>query len=369
MNVFLKQRRGKYVVCLDYRDEDGTRKQKQIASFKTKKEANKRLTEEKAKLYNNDFIMPKNLILYDYLIEWLELRKENLSVTTYNRYKGIIINDIEKTIGKVELQQLTPLHIEKLYKTLTKRLSNKTILQYHRMLRKALEDAKKKQLLTKNVCDYIDAPKARKYTAKILTAQESQKLLEAVKNTRLELPVNLALGLGLRAGEILGLKWDKINSNKKIVIIDTNLVKDKETKKFIFKQPKSETSIRTLTVPDPILNLFKAEHKKQMDNTFVTPNPHNLVFTQISGEPMASDSFSRMFRDFLISHKLPLVRFHDLRHTHASLMLLAGTPLKVTSERLGHSNIGITGDLYTHVLQELDNEAVNNITNVLYNSK
>lgn len=268
------------------------------------------------------------------------------------------------------MQKLSPLHIENFYNIMLKdiKLSPKTILQYHRILHKALDKAYKMQLIVKNPADLVELPKIKKYTAHVLNVKESKQLLEACKNTRLEVPINLALILGLRAGEILGLSWDNINFENNTIDIVQNLVKNSATKSYSLQQPKSESSIRTLTAPTELMSLLKDAQIKQQKfkNNDKYNNKYKLVFTKIDGDPMTSDSFSRMFRDFLKRHDLPLIRFHDLRHTNATIMLVSGTSMKVASSRLGHSSISITADLYTHVLQSLETDASNKIANVIY---
>lgn len=365
MKIFIRKRRDKYMVCLDYRDANGKRKQKQLKSFDKEKQAIKYMTLEQSKIYENMYVLPEKITVDDYLNKWLELKKNNLAITTYARYNGIIKNDIHKGIGEIELQKLTPLKIQSFYNELSKRLSQKTILQYHRILHKAFEDAKIYQSLAKNPCEFVETPKPKKFKAKCLTLHESRQLLEAVKNTRLEIPVNLAIGLGLRSSEILGLSWDKVDFVKNTITIDRTVARDRITHDWVFKEPKSDTSSRVLTAPISLMKTLKECRRKQLED-LETPNPYNLVFTKVDGDPMVSDSFSRMFKDFLKRKGLPIVRFHDLRHTNASIMLLSNTSLKVASARLGHSSVSITGDLYTHVLDELEASAANSLENTLY---
>lgn len=364
MNIFIRKRNSKYSVVLEYRHTDNKLKQKTLASFDKKKEAEKKLTEEKQKLYTDNFIMPEKITLYQYMINWLTLKRNNISITTYDRYLSIIENDIRENIGKAELQKVTPLMVETFYIGLSKRLTPKTILQYHRILHKAYNDAKKKKLVNKNIIEYVDPPKAQKYKADILNVEEALLLLNSCKNTRLEIPINLALGLGLRAGEILALTWDRINFSNNTIMIDRSMVLNRATKQCEFSATKSESSTRLLTCPGYIINLLKEQRKKEIYSK--VSNLHGLIFAKVDGTAMSSASFSRLFRDFLKRNNLKLVRFHDLRHTHASLQLLGGTSLKVVSNRLGHSSISITGDIYTHVLQQLDTKAVDNISNILY---
>jgi integrase len=357
--VFIRKRGKKYVVTLEYRDiESGKKKQKALSSHDKKKEAEKSLIESKSKINNNDFIMPEKITFQEYITSWLEQHKNNLSPTTHNRYKSIINKDIIPCLGDIELQKLNAIHIQKFYNKMLDRLSGKTVMQYHRIIHKSLSIAYKMQVIPKNPAEFVEVPKVKKYKASVYDKMEVRQLLEAVKNTRLEAPINLALGLGLRAGEVLGLRWTDVDFDKGIINIAQTAVRGEKSGDVIFKDPKSETSSRTLTTPEDLLKILK-EHK-------VIKNEHNLVFTQITGKPMSSASFSRMFRDFLKRKNLPLIRFHDLRHTNATLMLASGTSAKVASSRLGHSSIGITMDLYTHVLQELEQDAADKLNDVIY---
>ncbi|MGU9539212.1 tyrosine-type recombinase/integrase [Clostridium tepidum] len=369
--VFIRKRGKKYVVTLEYRDkETGKKKQKALGSFDKKKDAEKVLIEEKSKIINGNFIMPEKITFEEYLKQWLEQHKSNLSVTTYSRYKYIVDKQISPAIGEIELQKLNSLHLENFYNSMLETLNSKTVLQYHRVIHKALNKAYKLQIINKNISDLVELPKIKKYKARALTIKEVRQFLELSKNTRVEMPVNLAIALGLRAGEILGLSWDNVNFNNNTIVICKTLVKDKLNKTFIFKEPKSETSIRTLTVPKHLMDLLKEHNKKQkqlqLKSYGAFENKYNLVFTKLDGTPMASDSFSRIFKDFIDRNNLPNIRFHDLRHTNATLMLASGTSMKVASARLGHSTIGITMDLYTHVLQELEEEVAKNISNLMY---
>lgn len=369
--VFIRKRGKKYVVTLEYRDiETGKKKQKSLGSYDKKKDAEKSLIENKSKINNNDFIMPEKTSVEQYINGWLNQHKNNLSPTTYSRYKSIIEKDIIPVIGDIELQKLNAIHIQGFYNKMLERLSGKTVMQYHRIIHKSLSTAYKMQIIPKNPAEFVEVPRVKKYKANVYDIKEVRQLLASVKNTRLEVPVNLALGLGLRAGEILGLRWSDIDFNKGIVNIVQTAVRGEKGGNVIFKEPKSENSVRTLTAPTDLLKILK-EHKikqkeLQLQSYGAFNNEYDLVFTQITGKPMSSASFSRMFRDFLKRKNLPLIRFHDLRHTNATLMLASGTSAKVASSRLGHSSIGITMDLYTHVLQELEQDAAEKLNDVIY---
>jgi integrase len=271
-------------------------------------------------------------------------------------------------LGNIELQKLNPLHIQQYYNFKSKTLCGKTLLQHHRVLRKALDYAYKMQMICRNPADLLDAPRAKKYKARALTVDEVKLLLQAIKNTKFEVPINLGIALGLRRGEILGLKWEDIDFENNIINIRNNL--QLADKKLIFKDPKSEDGERSLVAPEDLMSLLKIHRKKQLEYQLhyggSSFNKLNLVNVNSMGKPINPSSFSHAFGDFIRRRDLPLIRVHDLRHTNATLMLKTGTGAKVASSRLGHSTIDITLNLYSHVTQDLNTEAAVKLNDVIY---
>ncbi len=366
ISLFIRKKNNKFCVIYEYRDEvTKKRRQKQLGAFEKKKDANTLLAEERLKIDRGLFVKPNlEIKLHDWLVQWNNEREDKISITTYSYYKSMIKNRYNKKsrLGNINIKDITPNAIEVFYSELRKEgLAKNTIAKHHKMLNKAFVDAKRRQLIYKNPCEYVEKPASSKSTiSKILTVKEAKLLLDEVKNTPYELPVNLALGLGLRAGEIFGLTWDNINFENKTIFINKSLALNKETNELFFKDPKTASSKRRLFIPEHLNELLKKYKEKQKENAY------NLVLVNRYNKPQNPGNFSKTFGDFLKRNKLEQIRFHDLRHTNASLHLKAGTDLKVTSKTLGHSTIGITADLYTHVLQELDQSAANNINSILY---
>ncbi|MGL4739394.1 MAG: tyrosine-type recombinase/integrase [Sarcina sp.] len=368
-SIFVRKKHNKYCVIAKYLDIDKKIKQKQLNSFDKLKDANSYLIEEKSKLNKNLFILPTKTTLIEYLNTWNDLRKNNLSIRTYTYYKELIANRISNYLTNTTLNNITPLQIELFYQELNKSLTKNGVVKYHRLLNKALGDAKKKRLIEFNPCEFVEVPRQEtSEKASYLTFEETQELLKLSVATRYELPIHLAIILGLRASEILGLSWNKIDFKKKTICIDKVTVKNRITKEVEFKAPKTKKSIRTIHIPNFFLKRLEDNYKRfRLLKLQGIPNKYNLVFCKVNGEPMDSSVLSKGFNSFLKKHDFRIIRFHDLRHTNASLQLKAGTSLKVTSEQLGHSTINITADLYTHVLDELKIEAASNMDK-LFNS-
>lgn len=366
----IRKREKRYTVVLELERDPitGKRKQKSMGGYKTKKEAESALIEIVSKINRNEFITPEKTLLKEYLELWLNTYAINLSPTTYNGYKLIIENHLIPYFKNIELQKLLPIHIQKYYNAKSKSLKGKTLLQHHRVFRKALNYAWKMQLISKNPADMVEVPKAQKYKATVLEPKQAKQLLNAVKNTKFEIPTHLALSLGLRLGEILGLRWSDIDFEDGVINIEQTLVR--AGTELIFKEPKTEGSKRIITAPSELLKLLKDHKIKQMELQIRSggeyKNEHNLVCTRDTGAPLNTSSFSHAFGDFIKKLEIPHIRFHDLRHTNATLMLLAGTPAKVASSRLGHSTINITMDLYSHVLKDMNVEAAEKLNEVIY---
>ncbi|WP_432664201.1 tyrosine-type recombinase/integrase [Wukongibacter baidiensis] len=362
-----------YPVIYLGRDEEGKRKYKWFSSFKRKKDAEKELTKIVAQYNNDGYIGLENITLKEYMENWQKnYVEENLKPKTIASHK-VCINRIIVQLGQVKLQKLQPIHIQNLYTYLLKEgrqdgnggLSAKSVIQTHRVLRKALHQAVKLQLLNRNPADYVDPPRAKKYDAQVLNEKEIQEYIEAYKDTDIYIPFLLGITLGLRRGEALGLRWCDIDfKSKTITIRQTLLYVDRNN---IFSTPKSDKSRRTIVITENLLNILKKKKAEQdlYRSLLGGYDDNDLVCCQYDGSIMTPNSFSSKFKYIQEKKKLKKVRFHDLRHTNATLMLKNNVPAKVASERLGHSTIGITLDLYSHVMREMQEETAEKLEDLI----
>lgn len=200
----------------------------------------------------------------------------------------------------------------------------------------------------------------------VLTQEQVNILLEDIKDTPLFIPVLLAVTCGMRRGEILALKWANIDFDKKTIYISNSLIEtDGE---IIMQDPKTETSRRTIYMPDVVIKALKEHKKKQAQNKLMLGQNYNdddFVCCWDNGQPFRPDFITHAFTKVLKKLNLPHVRFHDLRHTHVTLLLQQDVHPKIVQERLGHSSISMTLDTYSHVLPNMQQEAANRIDELI----
>ncbi|HBG5350101.1 TPA: site-specific integrase [Clostridioides difficile] len=367
MTGFIRIVNKKYIVYLEYKDElTGKKKQKNMGSFTKKREANKRLAEVKDSMYKNNILIPNNILFENFLKTFIEEYKSRWSVTTYSKYINICNKYIIKYLGKMRVQDIDTIHIQNYINTLSDTLSSRTLKIHLNIMKLAFESAFDLRIIDKNPTKGIDLVKSKKFKNEIYDEEQIIRLLEACKNTALELHINLGVGLGMRISEILGLSWENIDFERKVISIEK--ITAKVNGEVILKDTKTESSIRKISAPDEIMNLIlkhKLEQERELLNVSIE-NKYNLLFINKKGFPIDESVISHRFRRFLEYEQLPHIRFHDLRHSHVTLLMNSHIPIKVISERVGHSNVNTTLNIYSHVLDEMDREASDKISGKLY---
>ena len=241
-------------------------------------------------------------------------------------------------------------------------LSAQTVVHFHRILHKALEQAVKWQLVARNVCDAVDVPRPQRHEMKALTEEETTRLLTAARETRLYVPILLAVATGMRRGEILALRWDALDLEAGTLSVSRSL--EQTAGNLNFKAPKTDRSRRTVVLPRFAVVALQC-HKGEQAKLRLLLGPgyqdHGLVVARADGSPWRPDVFSTEFGVLIRKTEVPPVRFHDLRHSHASQLFRAGIHPKIVSERLGHSGVGITLDTYSHLLPGMQEEAASKL--------
>jgi len=299
--------------------------------------------------------------LATYLIYWLEtVHKPLIRVRTYEQYLSSINHHIIPRLGKIMLRKLTVQHIRAFYAgKLDERLAPRTVIQMHMILHKALGDAMRDGLIQRNVVSLVKRPAAAKYEAQILTVEQARKLLDFTKGHRIEAVLVLALTTGVRRGELLGLHWDDVDFEHKIMYIRRSLSRAKGRGAFE-GETKSKTSRRRIMLSSVAVDALK-EHKLRQEIARLEAGEkweeQGLVFCGSSGQFLGPETVAKLFHRILSDLGFPYMRFHDLRHSAATILLTRGVHPKVVQEILGHSSISVTMDTYSHVLPSIHGDA------------
>ena len=249
-------------------------------------------------------------------------------------------------------------------------LSSTTVLQHHRVLREALQHAVHENLLAINPASRVPSPKRARPAMQALDAEQTSRLLAGVEGTSLRAPVFLAVFTGMRRGEILALRWQDVDLGNATLAVRRSL-EETHSNGLRFKEPKSRSGIRQVDLPPLMVEALRRHRSEQAKLRLALGSAwkdHDLVCTAPDGGPMKPDNLSSAFPKLVRRLGLPRVRFHDLRHTHASLLLRQGVHPKVVSERLGHSGVGLTLDTYSHLLPGLQREAAERLNELLSES-
>lgn len=282
------------------------------------------------------------LILKDYLTNWLMTYRINLAYNTVRGY-SVCIRHLNAYIGNFPLIDLQSSDIQNCYNALlyTDCLSSTTVLYCHRVLKLALKHAIISGLIVKNPCDYVYPPRKKRYNPIILTEDQLSYFVDCLYGSDLYLPVLLAGTLGLRRGEVLGLRWCDFDYSSHIISIRHSLgFKNGE---LVLSDCKTAKSHRSILLSSDLSNLLYSFHSL----------PDNFMCQSISGNPISPNTLDKKFKDALVKYNLPSIRFHDLRHTNATLLLRKGIPAVVVAERLGHSSVKVTLDIYAHVMLDM----------------
>lgn len=303
------------------------RKQLSFTTYGTKKDAKKFLTEKLRELDTGTLISKKDMRFGEYLDYWLTERCQNtLSVTTLENYKLNIEKHIKPILGNINLQKLMPLHLQDFYtlklNDTNHKLSKKTVLYLHRIIHSALKQAVKWQLIIRNVADSVEPPKPDKYSSNVYNEIQIKQLINISKKTDIYIPVILAIYTGMRRGEILGLTWDNVDLINGNISVTKSLNDTNNGLQFL--PPKTQKSIRNISIPENVIKILKKHQIKQKENYLKYGSlyvKNNAVCTYSNGKLFNPKRFSHKFQELLKKNNMPSIRFHDLRHTHASLLV------------------------------------------------
>ena len=337
----------------------------------TRKEAERVLGDLVKRLHDGDYRAPERITLGDYLVErWLPIRKNQLKKSTFSGYRGSIRNHVVPRIGSIQLQKLTSEDLDRFYADLLDNgrlnggggpLSSKTVRSIHAMLHKALADACRKGTLQRNVADLADPPRVRVGRGrgmKVWNAEQVRQFLTEIDHHRLAPAYYVSANTGMRRGEVLGLRWSDVDFDAaRLSVHEAVLNVEYEVG---IDSVKSDAGRRTIDLDSRTVAVLRSWRKTQREERLalgLRVAEHDHVFAKADGRALHPDYFSQVFERHVEKSELPRIRLHDLRHTHATILLKAGVPVKVVSERLGHSSPAFTMSVYQHVLPGMQADA------------
>jgi integrase len=328
---------------------------------KTRKAAADKLTEAMANRNKGIVFDDGNITVSEFLSIWLsDCVKDTITASTFERYESIVKLHISPTLGRLKLRILTPAHVQGLYRgRLNSGLSPATLRKIHTVLHKALSHAVKWSLIPRNVTEAAAAPRLAPEEMRPLSSEEARSLLEAASNDSLEALYVMAVHTGMRQGELLALKWSDINLEGRTVSVRRTLTR--EGGRYCIGEPKTKKSRRTIKLTIAATETLRKHLARQIDEMGRLGDLYRdrgLVFTTTTGSTVnPSNIRQRSFKKLLNRAGLPPIRFHDLRHTCATLLLTSNVHPKIVQEMLGHANVAITLDTYSHVIPGIGDQA------------
>ena len=374
---------GTYYVVVNYKDEYGKPKQKWI-STELREKGNKTKAKQKMKEFLKSFEINQNLhnkqnsnedvLFVDFLKNFLAIKKNTIEPVTINMYNKLAEN-ISKYFKnmRLKLKDLKPYHIEGFYKSEYARgLSSNSVLKYHVLIRECLQYAFINDLVLVNVADKVKRPKVEKFKASFYDIKEIEKLFEVIQDNECKLPIMLTAMYGFRRSEVLGLKWNAIDFANKLISVQHKVLETKIDGKreiYLSDKLKNQTSNRTL----PLLQqaeklLLDKKDEIEKNKILLGKNYDNRYLDYVCvdnlGRLILPNRLTKNFIKILRRNNLRKIRFHDLRHSCASIMLSNGVPMKQIQEWLGHADFSTTTNIYSHLDYSTKLNSANTMTNV-----
>ncbi|HEU5380512.1 MAG TPA: site-specific integrase [Ktedonobacteraceae bacterium] len=354
-SVYYDKASGRWVAVISV--ETGKRKK---VYCKTKQEAIRKRNEMLRELERGVLATGPQRRLGEYIQDWLEnTHKSKLRLSVYLNYKKHV-RHIVADLGTIWLQKLTPQHVQSfLSKKLNEGLSPKYVREMLGVLNLALANAVKWGYLSRNVCDVVTRPRIPKHEITPLTLEQAQRFRQHIQGHRLEVLITMAVVTGMRRGELLSLRWSEIDFRRGIVQV-LHTVDRFAGHGYIEGEPKSAAGLRSIRLPGFLLEMLHQHQARQLEIQSRNKQweERGLVFPNLRGGYLHPNHMGEAFRELLQQAGLPLIRFHDLRHSAATILLSMGVNIKVIQELLGHSDIAITLRVYGHLLPSMQQEAV-----------
>jgi integrase len=358
---------GHWAIVIDLRDpETGKRRRKWHSFHGTKRQAQDKCAQLISELNGGLYIEPAKITVGQFLDRWLEHIKPLVSPRTHERYGELVTKNLKPLLGAVLLTKLRPMQISDAYaKALSggRRdgkggLAPSTVRYLHVILKASMRQAVRWQILTRNPVEAVDPPRVERSAMRTYDIAQTADLIDATRGTRMTITVILAVLCGLRRGEIAALRWCNVNLEAAQLAVTESA--EQTTAGIRYKKPKSGKA-RTVALSARVVDELRGHRVQQAQELLILGVPltdDTFVVAQADGSPLQPRTITHQWHQLLANNKtLPRIRFHDLRHAHATHMLSSGVHPKIASERLGHSKVGITMDLYSHVMPGMQEDA------------
>jgi integrase len=362
----LKSGKRRYTTVVDVPTPDGRRKQRRLTADSPEK-LSELVTRTKREIHTGTYVEPSTDTLATYLTEWLNAVESTIRPSTAHVYETIITTHIRPALGGIVLARLTPLSVQAYYTDKLKSLAPATVRQHHAILHRALDRAVKWGLLARNVCDAVEPPTIRPPALTVWTGEQARVFLAGSAGHRLGPLFAVALATGMRMGELLALRWADLDLDRGRLTVTRTLTRDRAGS-WTIGEPKSVAGRRGITLPAGAVAALRRHRTAQLERMLRqrdTWQALDLVFDAGDGSLLMPSTVKKVFVALTERQGLPRLRFHDLRHTSATLALEAGVPVKAVSERLGHSDVAMTLSRYAHVTESVEREAADRLAMAL----
>lgn len=370
-STFIRKRGNNYNIIIEYINENNESKQKSIAKYSNKKDADKHLIDLKSSINNNKFIVSKDISFVNRYKQYLYDSSKNLSLTTINRRESVLRVNIEPFFRDIKLQDVTPSILQKFLDLMFARYTKSGAEPITGAVKAVFNESYRLREISSNPCDFVKNPPALKKSKALsdpYDKSEVKYIVNKLEGNTIEIPILLMLTMGLRTGEVCGLRWEDIDFKNNTISVKQVLIYTKGNK-ISFKEPKTDSSIRTISAPEELiskLKKLKIRHNELLLTNSMKKEYRNIVCLNTSFTPYIPAVLRESWKRFSIKNDIRYIRMHDLRHTHATMLVLAGVDFKTISNRLGHTDIKITLNRYSHVLKEMDLKASENISNIMF---
>lgn len=363
-----KRKDGRWVGQISLPGDGRGKRQRKVVYGRTREEVRLKILDAQKILQSGAQLTPDRMTVSDLMSSWLKQRRHEIRWQTWRRYESNFRMHIEPVIGNIRLAKLRPEHLRNLYaQKIEEGLSSTTVRHIHAVIRAAFRQAERDEILIRNVCRMVDPPRAEQFEIMPLSPDQARAFRTAARGHDDEALYVLALTTGMRQGEILGLRWRDVDLQNGFVSVARSLVSQDGVMKL--DEPKTRGSKRRIHLtPDAIESLWNQKRRQLEHQMVLGPNyqDQDFVFPTEVGTPRRGVNLVyRSFRPLLKAAGLRQIRFHDLRHTAATLLLSEGVHPKVVSEMLGHSSIRLTLDTYSHVTPTMQQQAADAMEAIL----